>query len=298
MDLRQLKYFVAVFEHGNLSRAAEHIPISQPALTRSVKMLEDELGVELFHRHARGAAPTPAGERFYHHAKSILAECDRAREDAAEAGGRLSGEVTIGLGPLFASHLIDDVIKRISDRYPLITVTAIQGYFEDLVNLLDLGQIELAFCNFPLQERPMTLVFEKLFEVRTSVFVASTHPLAGMSPLSKQALTEANWASVNQPHSLNVLDAFFISDNLPAPHIALRTNSLTLIKSVIVDGGFVGLVPEHMMVEEIENGTAIRLDVPGTPIARDAGLILRKDAYHRAIAELLADEIRERCRQL
>ena len=295
MDLRQLRYFVAVFEHGNLSRAAEDIPISQPALTRSVKMLEDELGVELFHRHARGAAPTPAGERFYHHAKSILAECVRAREDALEAEERLSGGVSIGVGPLFATHVLDDIVSRFCARYRLVTVTAIQGFFEDLVTMLDLGQIEIAFCNFPVQELPESLSFERLFEVRTQVFVASNHPLARMSPLSKEAMAEARWATVNQPHSLNVLDALFVSDNLPAPHIALRTNSLTLIKSVIVHADFVGLVPEHMMVKELEAGTVVRLDVPSTPIVRDAGLIMRRDGYHRPIVEMLADDIRNTC---
>lgn len=298
MDLRQLRYFVAVHEHGNLSRAAEAIPISQPALTRSIKMLEDELGVELFQRHARGAAPTPAGERFYHHARSILAECARAREDALEAQGRLSGEVTIGMGPLFASHVIDDIVSRFCSRHELVTVTALQGFFEDLVGWLDLGQIEVAFCNFPVQELPESLIFEPLFDVRTCVFVASNHPLAQTSPLSKEALGQAKWANVNQPHSLNVLDAMFMSDNLAAPHVALRTNSLTLIKSLIVDSDFVGLVPEHMMARELEAGQVTRLEVPSTPIVRNAGLMMRRDGYHRPVVESLADEIRETCREL
>jgi LysR family transcriptional regulator of gallate degradation len=298
MDLRQLRYFVAVYEHGNLSRAAEDIPISQPALTRSIKMLEDELGVELFERHARGAAPTPAGERFFHHAKSILAECARAREDALEAQGRLSGDVTIGMGPLFASHVIDDIVTRFCGRHELVSVTALQGFFEDLVTLLDLGQIELAFCNFPVQELPDSLTFEPLFEVRTCVFVASNHPLARTSPLSKEVLGQAKWANVNQPHSLNVLDALFMSDNLAAPHIALRTNSLTLIKSLIVDSDFVGLVPEHMMTRELEAGRVTRLDVPSTPIVRSAGLMMRRDGYHRPVVERLADEIRNTCREM
>lgn len=297
MDLRQLKYFVAVFEHGNMSRAAEEIPISQPALTRSVRMLEDELGVELFHRHARGAAPTPAGERFYHHAKSILAECARAREDAVEAGGRLSGEVAVGVGPLFASHIMDDVVAGFSSRYDLVTVTMVQGFFEDLVTQLDMGQIEMAFCNFPVQELPESLLFETLFQLRTYVFVAGSHPLARAARLSEKLLLEARWANVNQPHSLDILDALFKNVNLAAPHVSLRTNSLTLIRAMIVDHGFVGLVPEHMMTEEVEAGQVVRLEVPGTPIVRDAGLIMRREGYRRPIAELLADAIRDGCRE-
>jgi len=298
MDLRQLKYFVVVYEHGNMSRAAEEIPISQPALTRSVRMLEDELGVELFQRHARGAAPTAAGERFYHHAKSILAECARAREDALQAGGQLSGEVTIGVGPLFASHMIDGIVSRFCSRHEQVTVTLLQGFFEDLITQLQMGKIELAFCNFPVQELPAEQVFEPLFEVHTNAFVSCRHPLASVVNLSKQALADARWANVNQPHSQDVLDSLFINENMAAPHAALRTNSLTLIKSVIVDYDFVGLVPEHMMAAELEAGTVVKLDMPGTPIVRDAGLIMRKDGYRRPIADMLAEEIREACREM
>ena len=95
-----------------------------------------------------------------------------------------------------------------------------------------------------------------------------------------------------------MLDALFVSDNLAAPHIALQTNSLTLIKSVIVDADFVGLVPEHMMVKELEAGKVVRLEIPSTPIVRDAGLIMRRDGYHRPVADMLADEIRDVCRGL
>ena len=298
MDLRQLKYFVVVYEHGNMSRAAEEIPISQPALTRSVRMLEDELGVKLFQRHARGAAPTAAGERFYQHARSILAECERASQDVLQAGGELSGEVTIGVGSLFASNLSDRIISRFCAKYPLVTVTLLQGFFEDLITQLEMGEIELALCNFPVQELPGSEDFETLFEVHTNAYVSSRHPLASSSQPSRQALAEARWANVNQPHSQDVLDSLFINENLIAPRIGLRTNSLTLIKSVIVDYDFVGLLPEHMMTAELKAGTVVKLDLPGTPIVRGAGLIMRKAGYRRPIADLMAEEIRTTCREM
>lgn len=298
MDLRQLKYFVTVFECGNMSRAAEEIPISQPALTRSVRMLEDELGVELFQRHARGAAPTAAGERFYHHAKSILAECARAREDAVQAGGKLAGQVTMGVGPLFAAGMVDGIVARFCAKYELVAVSLVQAFFEDLVMQLTMGQIELALSNLPVRELPPAVTFEPLFEVRTSVFVGSGHALAGVQQPSPEAVARARWVNVNQPHSQDVLESLFIKESQAAPRIALRTNSLTLIKSVIVDYDFIGLVPEHMMAEELADGTVVRLDLPGTPIIRKAGLLMRKDGYRRPIADVLAEEIRIACREM
>ncbi|MEM9529353.1 MAG: LysR family transcriptional regulator [Pseudomonadota bacterium] len=299
MDLRQLRHFVAVYERGNLSRAAEDINISQPALTRSIKTLEDELGVELLTRHARGTSGTEAGERFYHHAKSILAECSRARSDAALPDGELAGEVAIGIGALFASHIIDDTLASFCDRFPKVSVTVLQGFFEELVTLLELGQIELAFINFPLIDPPENIIFEPLYEVRASVLVAADHPLAAANDTpSLQALSEARWVIVNQPHSMEVFDALFVADGIAAPHTAVNTNSLTLIRSLITTSGFVGLIPDHLLKAELADQKVKRLNVPSTPIVRPAGLLRRRDGFHRAVADELAEAIRAECLSL
>ncbi len=293
MDIRQLKHFVAVFEQRNLSKAAEAIPLSQPALTRSMKTLEDQLGVELFERHARGATPTAAGERLYHHAKSILAECARARRDAQQPVGELAGSVALGVGALFATRIIDDMIGRFCSRHPKVRVHLQQGYFEDLINALDLGQIEVAFSNFPLLALPDSMEFEPLVQVYTSVFAASSHPLAEHEEPPLEKLRDARWASVDQPHALEVLDSLFISAGIAAPRPALQANSLTLIKSLVMSGGFVGLIPDHLVRQELAEGTVTRLNVPGVPLIRSAGLITRKEAFQRPVANALAEEIRQ-----
>ena len=296
MDLRQLRHFVAVFERGNLSKAAEDIAISQPALTRSLKTLEEELGVELLHRHARGASPSEAGERFYHHAKSILAECSRARLDAAQPSGELSGEVAIGIGPLFADHIIDMTVAEFCDTHPKVTITVLQGFFEELVSLLELGQIELAFINFPLLQPPDSIIVEPLFQVKASVFVAADHPLANSAAPSNQKLSQAKWVVVDKPHSIEVFDALFLTGGIPAPRTAVRTNSLTLIRSLVLHAGFVGLIPDHLLKRESAAGQVKRLDVPSTPIVREAGLITRREGFHRPVADELAAAIRLHCR--
>lgn len=293
MDIRQLRHFVAVFEQRNLSKAAEAIPLSQPALTRSMKALEGQLGVELFERHARGATPTAAGERLYHHAKSILAECARAKRDALQPVGELAGSVSVGVGALFATRIIDDMIGEFCTQHPKVQVHLQQGYFEELLNRLDEGQIELAFSNFPLLSLPGTLEFEPLVQIHSSVFASAEHPLAQNDDWQLEHLRAARWATVNQPHAKEVLDSLFISGGVAAPLPALQTNSLTLIKSLVSAGHFVGLIPDHMFATELEQASVVRLKVPGTPLVRSAGLIMRKDAFQRNVADALAEEIRK-----
>ena len=293
MDLRHLRHFVAVFERKSLSKAADAIPLSQPALTRSVKTLEDRLGVELFQRHARGATPTPAGERLYHHAKSILAECARAQRDALQPVGEIAGMVSIGIGALFATRIFDDMIGRFCRKHPKMRVEVHQGYFEELINLLDLGQIEVAFVNFPLLSLPESMEFEPLLAIHTSVFVSREHVMAKRPRPRMVDLRDYLWASVNQPHAVEVLDTLFMAEGVAAPRPAVQANSLSLIKSLILSAKFIGLLPDHLFTRELAQGEVIRLDLPATPVARSAGLIMRKEAFHRPVADALAEEIRQ-----
>ncbi len=293
MDLRQLRHFVEVFERKNLSKAAEAIPLSQPALTRSMKTLEDQLGVSLFDRHARGATPTAAGERLYHHAKSILAECARAQRDASQPIGELSGMVSIGIGALFATRIFDEMISKFCKEYPKVKVEVRQGYYEELIALLDLGQIEVAFINFPLLSLPESMDFEPLLQIRTSVFVAADHPAAKNENPTMESLRDYMWSNLDQSHSTEVLDSLFISEGVAAPAPSVKANSLTLMKSLVMSGDFIGLLPHHLFRDEIKSGEVVRLNIQSTPLVRSAGLISRIEAFRRPVTDALAKEIRQ-----
>lgn len=298
MNLRQLEHFVAVFEQKNLSKAAEAIPLSQPALTRSVRTLEEQVGVELFLRHARGATPTAAGERLYHHAKSILAECARAKRDALQSDQEIAGTVAIGIGSLFASHIIDSMVARFCEKHGQARLRVQQGFFEELVNMLEIGEIEVAFVNLPLLSLPENMEFEPLLQVHSSVFASSTHELANTDDVDINKLSRAKWATVSQPHALEVLDSLFISEGVAAPQPAIQTNSLTLIKSLVQSSEFVCLLPDHMFSGELNSGEVVRLPTSTTPLTRSAGLLYKKDSFRRPVANALGAEIQEVVSQL
>lgn len=298
MDLRQLKYFIAAYEHGSLSRAATDVAISQPAMTRSLKQLEDELGVSLLQRHARGVAPTNAGERFYLHATSILAQCTRASQDVLEAGEQVSGEVSIGVASLFTYTMMDHAVASFCERHPKVTVTVIQGLLEDLLTGVEQGNLELALCNFPVQTLPDSTILETLVELKVFPYVSRDHPLAVAKTVSWKSVADARWVNFSQPHSQEAFAAHFINENLAPPQTPVLTNSMALVKSMILKWGFIGLLPEQLMVEEIEAGSLVKLKLPGTPFTRNAGLLMRRDGYRRPVVELFAEEIRSACKAI
>ncbi|MEM1261397.1 MAG: LysR family transcriptional regulator [Pseudomonadota bacterium] len=292
MDIRQLRHFVAIFENGNMSKAADHIALSQPALTRSIKNLEDDLGVELFERHARGAAPTPAAQRLYHHAKSILADYARARRDTLRPAEEFAGTVSFGLGALFADPTVDRVLGRFCARHPGARVVMQNGYFEDLLRLINEGELEFALLNLPLVKLSDALTFEPLLKVRTSIYVAADNPLATANRFSMQALSNAAWACIDQPHALELLESLFLAANVVGPKPKVRSNSLSTIRSLVTYDGFVGMLPDHIAAGACRAGSVVRLPVPSTPFIRTAGIVARKHAYNRPLAVALVGELR------
>jgi DNA-binding transcriptional LysR family regulator len=298
MDLRQLRYFIAVFEHSNFSRAAAEIPISQPALTRSVQLLESELGINLFRRQARGVIPTSAGERFYRHANKILAACERAEKDVRTAGDFLSGEIAIGVTALFADSVMERAVGEFLEKHPRVKITVCQGLLADCLSGLERGEFELALCNFPIQPLPDTHTLETLVELNSYAYASCDHPLADGRKLTWKSMAEASWVNVNQSHSRETLDTIFLNLNLVPPQPPLLTNSLNLIKAMIQKRGFIGMLPQHLMASETAAGSVVRLNLPGTPIIRNGGLIMLKEFNRSPLTELFAEELRIICQEM
>ena len=149
MELRQLRHFVAVVDCANLSRAAERVAISQPALTRSIKNLEDLLGVELLERKPRGVEATEAGLALYHHAQIVLNACQRLTREVRELERGVSGTVYVGVGSMFATHITADVAQNLAQVHPRLAMVVTDGFFEELLRRMQDGRLDLIFSNFP-----------------------------------------------------------------------------------------------------------------------------------------------------
>lgn len=118
MDLRQLRYFVAIYEHRNLSRAAAASNVAQSALSLHMSNLEADLGTPLFIRLPRGMTPTAAGERLYSHAKTILRAFETAESDLRQAAGRIAGDVAVGMAHSAVKAIGVDFMMAVVERYP------------------------------------------------------------------------------------------------------------------------------------------------------------------------------------
>jgi LysR family nitrogen assimilation transcriptional regulator len=144
LDLVQLKYFLRVAELRSFSKAADVLHVAQPAITRQIRLLEDELGVILFHRHSRGSEPTEAGQLLELRAAALLRMADQTRIDVVSRAQVPTGTVRIGFPPSVGNLLIGSTVASYRAKYPAVLISLIEGYNQVLQEWMLSDRIDVA----------------------------------------------------------------------------------------------------------------------------------------------------------
>lgn len=150
MDLRQLEYFVHVAEVGSFTRAATLLAVAQPALSHRVRLLEVELRQSLLYRTGRGVTPTDSGRRLLAHARGILEQVRRARQELEEIKGAPVGHVVVGLPPTVGRVLTTSLVKAFSARFPRATLGVVEGLTVYLLEWLAIGRLDVSLVYDPV----------------------------------------------------------------------------------------------------------------------------------------------------
>jgi len=286
MDLKQLKHFVAIVDNGTLLAAAEVIPISQPALSRSLQNLEASLGVTLLERSTRGIQITAAGERLYRRAKLILSESKKAVAEAQAQEPDFT--LNIGMAPMFAGQVLPEALRALTAENPDIKMRVTSGLFDDLIKSVSSGEIDIMVSNLPFTDIPDDLHVVPLLDITIEYVVSSDHPLSTRRSLSFKDLSAYPWAVVDEQHANDLYQYIFTSEGETSSPIALKTNSLTLLRSMISQPPFITLLPRHMVEHNIAAGQLSILNIGQDRLKRKGGLVYRKnDIPNPALNKLL-----------
>lgn len=162
MDFGQLRNFVCIAQLGGFSKAEQALDISQPSLSRQMRLLEDDLNTKLFLRTGRGVTLTPAGEAFLPHAQAVLDSVEKGRQAMRSASTDLTGRIIVGMVPRVARVLTAPLVLRFRQRYPNATLSVIEGKTPVLLTALGVGHVDVAIL-FNL-EAPDDLVTEPISE--------------------------------------------------------------------------------------------------------------------------------------
>jgi len=275
MELRHLRYFVAVAEERSLTLAAERrLHTSQPSLSRQIRDLEYEVGAQLMTRSARGVELTEAGRVFLDHARLALAQVEAAREAARRAAQ--PAKPSFGLGFLTGQEMdwLPEAMRILRDELPNIEVTVLSQYSPDLAAALMRGKLDLAFLRREAQAPD--LVFKLVTKEPLVVVLPSDHRLASREAIGPQEIAGETFISVsNTAPTLRVV----IDDYLRRSGIDIRpvheVDNLAMAMSLVASTGGVALLPAYAQ-------NFLPWSVISRPIKGDAPTIDLVIGYHKA----------------
>src|SRR6516225_7654372 len=191
MELRHLRYFTAVAEEENVTRAAARLNVSQPPLSRQIRDLEEEIGVELLERHGKSVKLTEAGRVFLKKSRTVLSQADDAVKPAQAAAGSGNGELQIGYVPSLTVALLSRILYAFGKRAPAVRANLHDMTTADMIAAVREGQLDAAFVTRHPSDRIRGVQFETLQLFRVGVMVQHGHRFARQNSIGiSDLLTE------------------------------------------------------------------------------------------------------------
>jgi DNA-binding transcriptional LysR family regulator len=187
MELRHLRYIIAVAEEGHITRAAERLGIQQPPLSRQIKAIEREIDVQLFRRKPRGVELTDAGRAFLDGARAMFASLDHTVETTRRTARGEQGQVSIGMSGAAFHSLVPRIIREFREAYPRVSVMLNEGFPDELIGRVRDEEIDIAFVRTPVVD-PKGVVIESLLKEPMVVAMPSGHTLAQRAKTADTAL--------------------------------------------------------------------------------------------------------------
>lgn len=280
LESRRLRHFLAVFELGSIGQASEKLLLTQPALSKSIRQLEDELGVRLFDRTPMGVIPTVFGNALALHAKSIEAQIRDAEAQISSLKGKAQGHVTVGIGPSVAHNIMPAATRTLRRLQPDIALTVIEGLVDDLLPRLRRGELHLMVGSWPRIADPM-FTTEVLMHDRLEVIARADHPLAG-KPVRRQELLAFPWALPPSTQKWRQsLDALFIERGLEPPTPQVVSNSAGYLQSLIRSSDYISFLPRQLLDLEAAGGLTA-LDVEMEQLEPEISMTFRERALMNA----------------
>ena len=288
MELRHLRYFIAVAEEENITRAAARLHVSQPGLSRQIRDLEDEIGFPLLERSARSVRLTEAGRRFLTEARAVLQRAKDAVEAARAIASGMEGEIHVGYAPSLTVQILPQALRTFQAEFPGVRVMLHDLSTEEMLSRLHDGKLQLALAVQPPRKMLRRLRFVELARYPLCVAVAPGHPLAGSRKVSlAQVVGEPLivYSRKDYPEYHDSLEMLFKPVG-HKPRIAEEHDGVTsLIAAVEADRG-VALVPSCLACMAGPRLKLIPLSPAGQPIV--VGAIRREGEVSVHVEKFIA----------
>jgi LysR family hydrogen peroxide-inducible transcriptional activator len=289
MELHQLRYFVAVAQTGNFSRAAERCHVSQPSLSQQVLKLERRLGQPLLNRLDRRATLTDAGRLLLERAMAVLAAVDDAERRLSNRGGLQNGQVAIGAIPTIAPYLLPAVLRKFAQRCPHIQVAVQEDVTRNLLTAVLEGELDLAIAALPIADKRMRA--EPLLTEPLYAAVPRGHRLTRRRKITIQDLSDERFILLNEMHCLGDQVLSLCRAHDCQPKIACRSAQITTVQALIALGQGISLLPE-MACRADHSKRLVYRSLATDQSRRTIAAVWHRHSYHSPATECFFAELR------
>lgn len=277
MTLQQLRDFIAVIEHGGFRAAARALNVSQGGLTKSLARLEDDHGVCLLARDAKGLELTAHGEEFLHLARATVLEADRASQWLFKTGAQQRPTINIGISIDPALRLAPTVLNDFRSRNPDVSLQITQSVASDLLLQVRDNRIEVALVRIPAGLQSDDLHVEALYQARPAILARAGHPLARARSVSE--LIQCDWIVVGSAPDRGTEDAslteLFDDAQLGRPRIAAYSSSLFDTVSMLMESDCLARLPRVVLDHPLVRGRLVAIPVDDPPRPYTIGLVYK-----------------------
>lgn len=273
MDIKPLRYFLAIAKSASFTRAAEQLNVAQPAVSMAIKKLETELGLTLLHRSDRKISLTDEGQRLLLHAEKIVQATDDALLEMKELKGLNQGEVRVGIPSMLGSYYFPPILMAFRHRHPTINLKVIEGGTWQLQRMLEQGELDLSVI--VAETLPEGLETHRLLKEEMRVTVAKDHPFSRLDSVTPEVFFDEELVMFKEGYFHRRVVDRLAKETGKHPKIGFETNLIPLIKSITQQG--FGVSTLLSMVVENDDELISRPFNP--PIWLDLGIAWRKGGY-------------------
>ena len=290
MELRHLRYFVMVAEERHFTRAAARLNMQQPPLSQQIRALEQELGFELFIRHAKGVDLTVGGEVFLREARDILVRVQQGGLKAARAAQGIEGTLRLGFTSSAASHpLIPKIIRRYREDYPGVDIALNEGSARVLTDNVVSERVDIGILRAPVAD-PAGIAYHRLLNEELVLTLPVGHRLlASKGAISLKDLADEPLILVRRPGAPGMYANFLQACRNAGfePHVAFEVERMLTNVSLVAAGAGVSVVPasmrgfhEHSVAYRSIRDAKPRLVAPITLVCRELHPSYRSEPVH------------------
>lgn len=278
MELYQIRYLEAAIRHSGVGRAAEELNVSQPAVTRAIKRLEEELGIRLINSNTRGIEATEYGHIFYTYARTILSNVRDVTDELLTIKTTGSDFVSIGVTPMIDRTVFKGLLKNAFSGDENRSITVTENTLKRHIVALRAGHLDIVVGMIQPEFLAGDIAYEVTGKIRISPYARASHPIfSRRKPVGIQDLRAYQFAIYRPEMITDVFRNWLHETKVRSLRIGLKSNSPDLLTATVLSTNLITLLPEHVADQAFEQGQVRRVETESLSMEFDAGILLLRD---------------------